>query len=143
MFRSILAVALGFILMMILAMTYGRFMFSLYPEAQPVLAEDGTLSAGTMSLVFIFVLLALDFANAAFGGYFTAATAGRNERKHANALAILVLILGLLNLVSFLEVVPVAYAVARTFCAPIGVWVGGLLWGSQKATTQRVQEPSK
>lgn len=140
MFRSGLSVFLGMVLMMILVMTYQMVLYFTMPDAFPDPEADG---AATMSLSFTALLLVLDFATALFAGYFTAAIAGRKEVKHAAALAIVVLALGLLTLVTRFGEEPVVYAVIRTLGVPCLICVGGGIRARQSRPASPIQESAE
>ena len=132
MFRSVLSVFLGFVLMAIIAISYSTIVFSMFPEVYP-LPED--LAAGIepqYSFAATFLLLCLDLLTALGCGYFTAAIARRKEKQHANALAILLLIMGGLTLITTFGMEPIWYALLRLVGAPVCVAMGGIIRYKQR-----------
>lgn len=132
MFRSVLSVLLGLLLMGILPGVYvvglaylfpGEF---LSPEAEEAL-NDAYYVIAEPTPIMQGVILVCDFATAVFGGYFTAAIAIVNPKKHAAALAMLIGVLGVVSLVSMYGNEPLPYAAARTLGAPLLVYAGGVL----------------
>lgn len=125
MFRSVLSVVLGFLVMALTTFAYIALLVVAFPDSFSVADESGV--APPPSLAIQLVTLFLDFATAVFGGFFTAAIAGTNPRKHALALAILIGTLGLINTISAFGSEPVVYAWVRTILAPFLVYGGGVL----------------
>ena len=125
MFRSVLSVFLGFVLMMILTMTFFAVLFSIFPDSFPSLEEAEAGAPGTMSFGINCVVLVLDLLSAAFAGYFTAAVAGRKPLEHAGALALLVGTMGLVTLFTMFGDEPIWYQLSRLFGAPVAVAAGG------------------
>lgn len=127
MFRSILCVFIGFVLMMILAMIYPFVIFNTFPDSFPTTEE---MVAGTPVKISIGVnvlILLFDILTATFAGFFTAAIAVYNPIEHARTLATIILIMGALTLALTFGQEPVWYAICRLFGAPAGVYLGGVL----------------
>lgn len=139
MFRSILSVFLGFVLMVILAMTAMGILFTLFPYTPPGPDEIELAEEVLPPVMAILLLMPIELIIAAFGGYFTAAVAGHKEREHAVALATVVFVMGLVSLVSAFGQEPIWYSLTRLVGTPIFVLLGGALRHRQYGRTSAIQ----
>ena len=133
MFRSILSVFLGFVLMMMLVMTYqmGLWMTTdIFPTPEQI--ESGDIP--TMPIAINMVLLVIDLLIGLFGGYFTVAIAGESRINHAKALAIVVILMSLASLSQSLAVESTWYVTLRFLVVPMCVVLGGRLRCKQSST---------
>lgn len=125
MFRSVLSVVMGFLVMALVTFAYIALLFMAFPDSFSDADESG--AAGLPTVGMQVAMLFFDFVTAMFGGYFTAAVAGSSPKKHAAALAILIGVLGLTNTIATFGTEPVAYAWVRTIGAPFLVYAGGMV----------------
>ena len=125
MFRSVLSVFLGFVLMMILVMTYQMMMSMFAPEALPTAAqlESGTIPSIPVGINLIMLLC--DVLIAVFGGYFTVAIAGKSRVGHAKALAAVIVLMSAMTLPMSLGVEATWYVALRFVGVPVCVSLGG------------------
>ena len=133
MFRSVLSVFLGFVLMMMLVMTYqmGLWMMTdIFPTPEQI--ESGDIP--TMPIAINMVLLVIDLLIGLFGGYFTVAIAGESRINHAKALAIVVILMSLASLSQSLAMESTWYVTLRFLVVPIFVVIGGRLRCKQSST---------
>ena len=129
MYRSVLTVVMGFLVMALITFAYLSLSVILFPDQfpTPYAIHDEYYVVVTPTTAMQVATLVLDFATAVFGGYFTAAIAPTKPRKHALALAILIGVMGLMNTISTFGSEPVVYAWVRTIVAPFLVYAGGIL----------------
>jgi hypothetical protein len=130
MFRSILSVVLGFILMSILTIVNFVILFSVFSDLVPAENNTTPIELPLNALVFVFTL---DILVALFGGYFTAAIAIVEPLKHARALAILIFVMRGVTLATTFGDEPLPYAISRFIGAPLAVYFGGWFRARQKA----------
>ena len=119
MFRSVLSVFLGAVLMMMLTMTFLMGMIMFLPNL--FLNIDVDILASDLILSFGDVLIAI------FCGYFTVAIAGKPRIVHAKALVGLVLLMSLVNLPNILAYKAHWYIGFRFCAVPVCVYLGGWL----------------
>ena len=139
MFRSILCVFLGFVLMMIIASVYAAVLFNVFPDSYLTPEEMLAGASPKESVGVNLLMLFCDVVTAAFAGYFTAAIAIHKPFEHARALAILIFVMGGLTLLITFGLEPVWDAVSRLFGAPAGVALGGLIRQKQALSKSKAE----
>jgi hypothetical protein len=139
MFKSVLCVFLGFVLMIILASVYAGVIFNVFPESYLTPEEIVSGVEPNVSLGVNLLMLLCDVVTAALAGYFTAAIAIHKPFEHALALAILIFVMGGLTLLTTFDMEPVWYAVSRLFGAPAAVAFGGFIRFKQSCPKTEVE----
>jgi len=89
-------------------------------------------SNGFPSLPWAILILVTGFIYAGLGGYVTASLASRVEFNHLLALAVVVLILGILSTISSPESQPLWYQITLIILGIAGVMLGGMVRVSKK-----------
>lgn len=142
MFRSVLSVFLGFVLMMILVNSYLLILSMLSPDAFPTTEQMESGDIPLMPLGINLIMLLCDNIIAVFGGYFTVAIAGKSRVGHAKALALLIVIMGTLSLSQSLAIQAFWYVALRFINVPICVYLGGRYRCNQFLPPDSTPEPA-
>jgi peptidoglycan/LPS O-acetylase OafA/YrhL len=117
MLRSLLAVALGYVVMLVAFIGADTALTALAPELMPQAGKP------TDPLYFVFKL-ATGFFFIGIGGYATALLAGRSEMKHALGLGALSIAMSIVSTLIY-PGEPLWYSIALMFLAIPGALVGG------------------
>jgi hypothetical protein len=118
MVRSLLAVALGYVVMLVAYRGCDLIITALKPEFAPQPGEPPDAA------YFVF-LLGTGFFFMIVGGYVAALLAGRSEMKHALSLGALSIAMGILEAILFEGEQPLWYTVALMFLSIPSALVGG------------------
>ena len=118
MVRSLLAVALGYVVMLVAYRGGDIILTALQPEFAPRPGEPPDAA------YFVF-LLGTGFFFMIAGGYVTALLAGRSEMKHALSLGALSIAMSILERILFAGEQPLWYTVALMFLSIPSALVGG------------------
>ena len=118
MVRSVLAVALGYVVMLVAQLGGDTALTALAPSIMPQPGEppDPAYFAFRLGTGFFFI---------AIGGYMAALLAGRSEMKHALSLAALSIAAGILEAYYFAGEQPLWYTIALMFLSIPSALVGG------------------
>jgi hypothetical protein len=120
MWRSIVAVAAGYLSMVILVVLLFLVLGIIAPTAIP--NNETVPSLGWVIFIQFFNLLA-----AATGGYLTALIARGSRIRHVQVLAVVVLVLGLAQLWAGMDKLPIWYLILQLAVGLVGVFLGGSL----------------
>ena len=118
MIRSVLAVALGYVVMLVAFLGAETALTALAPDLIP---QKGR---ATDSLYFVFQLTT-GFFFIGIGGYVTALLAGRSEMKHALGLGALSIAMSIVSRLQYPGDEPLWYSIALMFLAIPGALAGG------------------
>jgi hypothetical protein len=118
MIRSLLAVALGYVVMLVAFIGAETALTALAPELMPQMGKP------TDPLYFVFKL-ATGFFFISIGGYATAMLAGRSEMKHALGLGALSIAMSIVSRLKYPGDEPLWYSIALMFLAIPAALVGG------------------
>jgi hypothetical protein len=118
MVRSVLAVVLGYVVMLVAQLGGDTALTALAPSIMPQPGEppDPAYFAFRLGTGFFFI---------AIGGYMAALLAGRSEMKHALSLAALSIAAGILEAYYFAGEQPLWYTIALMFLSIPSALVGG------------------
>lgn len=118
MIRSLLAVALGYVVMLV-AVVAGEMVFTaLVPNLMPQPGQEPDAS-------YFMFKLGTGFFFVAIGGYVTALLAGRAEHKHALGLGALSIAMSILEVLKFPGEQPLWYSIALMFLSIPSALIGG------------------
>jgi peptidoglycan/LPS O-acetylase OafA/YrhL len=120
MLRSVIAVAAGYISMLLLIMLLFLIIGIIFPEAFP--QPDAF-----PSIPWVVCILFFGLAASIIGGGVTVTVCRGSRIKHIHALAIVVLFIGLVTLAASIEKQPLWYLLAQVVVGLVGVYVGGHL----------------
>jgi len=118
MVRSLLALILGYVVMLVLQLGGDTLLTAVAPELMPQRGEppDPAYFAYRLGTGFFFIAL---------GGYATAVLAGRAEMKHALGLAALSVIASILEVQYYPSTQPLWYSIALMFLSIPSALAGG------------------
>lgn len=120
MLRSVLAVAAGYITMILLIVVLFLLLGIMFPEAFP---QPGIFP----SIGWVIFILAFGFVAAMLGAAVTVTISRGSRLKHIHWLALVVLFFGLATLATNIDKQPLWYLVAQIAVGVAGVYVGGHL----------------
>lgn len=120
MLRSVLAVAAGYITMLVLIMLLFTLIGIIFPGAFP--QPDAFPSIPWVVFILLFGLVA-----ASIGAGVTITICRGSRIKHIHSLAIVVLFIGLVTLAASIDKQPIWYLVAQILVGIFGVYFGGHL----------------
>ena len=118
MMRSLLAVVLGYVVMLVAFLGAETALTAVAPELIPQKGKP------TDPLYFVFQLVT-GFFFISIGGYITALLAGRSEMKHALALGALSIAMSIVSRLQYPGDEPLWYSIALMFLAIPAALVGG------------------
>jgi peptidoglycan/LPS O-acetylase OafA/YrhL len=118
MIRSIMAVVLGYVVMLVAVLGGDTAMTALAPELMPQPGEppDAVYFAFKLGTGFFFMMI---------GGYVTALLAGQSEMKHALGLGALSIAMGICEVLYFPGEQPLWYSIALMFLSIPSTLIGG------------------
>lgn len=118
MIRSVLAVALGYVVMLVAFLGAETALTAVAPTLIPAKGQP------TDPLYFVFQLVT-GFFFISIGGYVTAMLAGRSEMKHALGLGALSIAMSIVSRLQYPGDEPLWYSIALMFLAIPGALAGG------------------
>lgn len=120
MLRSVLAIAAGYITMVLLIVLLFLFLGIVFPAAFP---QPGVFP----SMGWVMFILLFGFVAAVVGAIVTIAITRGPRLKHIHLLALVVLFFGLVTLATNIDTQPLWYLAAQIVVGIAGVYVGGHL----------------
>jgi hypothetical protein len=116
--RSLLAVVLGYVVMLVAVLGGDMAMTALAPGLMPQPGEqpDSVYFVFNLSTGFFFLMV---------GGYVTATLAGRTETKHALGLSMLCIGMSIVSMIKYAGDQPLWYSIALMFLSIPGALMGG------------------